>query len=275
MRDANPSPGITPEDCLRRFRGGAPGALGELFDLTAPELFAVALSLAPDAASAEDALQETFLALLGAADRHDPARPVLPWLMGILRMKVKEARRRARRAPDPRRLRPLPAPDDPVVRAAESEITVKAREALDRLPEPYRSVALLRWRYGLEPSEIAHVRSEPPGTVRSILHRALAQLRKRLPALPAFLLLPRPARGLDEVRRAILAKAGVAAAVSSTGGALGGLVMGKKLLALAAALLALLLLGAWLVSRREPSPAAPDAEEARLAQAEGGAAAAD
>ncbi len=37
-------------------------ALGELFDATAPALFRVALGIAPDAAAAEDALQEAFLA---------------------------------------------------------------------------------------------------------------------------------------------------------------------------------------------------------------------
>ena len=55
-----------------------PAALGALFDAAAPGLFRLALSLTPDAAAAEDALQETFLLAMEEAERHDPARPVLP-----------------------------------------------------------------------------------------------------------------------------------------------------------------------------------------------------
>src|SRR6266545_4654097 len=95
----------SPDDLWRRFRdSGDPRALGAVFDAVSPELFRVALSLAPDAASAEDALQETWLVALRSADRHDAARPVVPWLVGILRRKVHAVRRRARR-PDELRVR--------------------------------------------------------------------------------------------------------------------------------------------------------------------------
>src|SRR5688572_5492845 len=50
----------SPETLLVRYRdGGDPEALGALFDATAPGLFRLALTLTPDAATAEDAVQET------------------------------------------------------------------------------------------------------------------------------------------------------------------------------------------------------------------------
>src|SRR5204863_2190676 len=89
---------MTPDDDWRRFRAtGDAGALGALFDAVSPELFRLALSLSPDAASAEDALQETWLVALKSSDRHDAERPVVPWLVGILRRKVHEVRRASRR----------------------------------------------------------------------------------------------------------------------------------------------------------------------------------
>src|SRR5262245_64311421 len=93
----------THEALLAAFRDrGDTAALGALFDTTAPELFRIATALAPDAASAEDALQETYLLLMEHAEKWDATRRVAPWLAGILRLKIHEVRR-ARRAHDPRR----------------------------------------------------------------------------------------------------------------------------------------------------------------------------
>jgi RNA polymerase sigma-70 factor (ECF subfamily) len=257
-------PAATPEELFARFREqGEVEALGGLFDRVSPELFRMALSLAPDPASAEDALQETFLVLLEAESRYDPSRPLVPWLVGVLRMKVHEARRRARRDVDPSRLPPPLFPEDPAALAAGGEEVERIRAAIDALPEPYRAVAVLRWRYGLEPSAIADARNEPPGTIRSLLHRATEKLRASLGVLPAFLAWGRPPRGLDAVREAVLANgAAVAAATAAAGGAAaltlvtGGLLMANKILVAGAA--ALLLVGAgWLALRDAAPPTAP------------------
>src|SRR5881392_3298261 len=86
----------SPEALAVRYRSsGDARALAALFDATAPSLFRVALSLAHDAATAEDALQETYLAALEHLDRYDESRPVVPWLVGILRMMLLRARRDA------------------------------------------------------------------------------------------------------------------------------------------------------------------------------------
>ncbi len=261
-------PELTLEALFARYRETRdPAALGALFDGAAPGLFRLALSLAPDAAQAEDALQETFLFALEEADRWDPARPVVPWLMTVLRFKVKEGRRREARAPDPARLDRAPAPDDPAALAESAEERERLYEAMRRLPEPYRGVALLRWRYGHEPAEIADIRGEPPGTVWSILHRAVKRLKVEMGALPALLLAFRPERGLDGVRRALLRRAAARAAAAAAGSAgtaaglaaattMGGLLMANKAVAAVAAVL--LLGGAGWIALR-PAAAPPQA----------------
>src|SRR5688500_6217951 len=109
----------TPEVHLARYRAeGRPGDLAALFDATGPELFRLALHLCPDAATAEDVLQETFLVVLERASAWDPGRPATPWLTGILKNEALMARRRAARRPDPRRLEAPVLPDDPAFEAA-------------------------------------------------------------------------------------------------------------------------------------------------------------
>ena len=78
-----------PETMFRRYRDqGDPAALAAVFDQTAPRLLLLAAHVTPDAAAAEDLLQETFLAAMEAAPRWDDNRPLLPWLAGILRHKA-------------------------------------------------------------------------------------------------------------------------------------------------------------------------------------------
>ncbi|HEU4396062.1 MAG TPA: sigma-70 family RNA polymerase sigma factor, partial [Planctomycetota bacterium] len=197
-------PPADPDALFARFRAcGDAGALASLFDATAPDLYRLALTLAPDPATAEDAVQEAFLAAIEHSDRFDPARPVLPWLVGVLRHKVEDLRRRGSRRPDPWRL-PVPVEDDepPLTEAARREREERVRAALEGLPDALRVPALLRWRHGLEPADIAHLLRPRPGRVRMALSRALERLRPRLGSLAGVALAggPRPTRGLDAVR---------------------------------------------------------------------------
>ncbi len=259
-RPTTPAPSV--EASLARFREtGDPAALADVFDRAAPELFRLALAWTPDAASAEDALQETFVTVFEAVRAWDPSRPAMPWLAGVLRHKAEKVRHRARREPDPLRVTPPLGAPDPSSEAARRDDLERVRAAIAALPEPYRAVAVMRWRYGLEPAEIAEIRGEPPGTVRSTLTRALRKLRAGLrgPAA-AFAWFGREPRGLPGVRESVLREAARHAATSGTatvGGAaaLGGFVMAKK--AIVATVALLLLAGGAVVVSELASQTAP------------------
>ena len=177
----------TDDDALRaRFRRYArvrdPEDLAAVFDGTAPRLLRVALHVAPDAATAEDLVQATFVTAMERAEHFDDARPILPWLTGILEHHARRARSRAARRPDPER---LPGPKDvvdPVRVAHDREFDAELRRALDALPDADRTVLVLALRHGLTPVQIADALGEAPGTVRVRLHRARARLRGRLPS---------------------------------------------------------------------------------------------
>src|SRR5204862_7525962 len=117
-------------------------------------------------------------------------------------------RRERRRGRGARGEAGLPAGD--ATRAGADSVD-RLHEVLEDLPPPYREVALLRWRYGLEPAEIAHVREEPPGTTRSLLSRALDRLRGAMKVLPAWFFAGPAPRGLAEVRRRVMERASTAA----------------------------------------------------------------
>lgn len=255
-----------PEDELfARFReSGRPELLGRVYDQVAPELLHVALHLLGRPAEAEDALQATFLVAIEKAGDWDAARPLKPWLLGILARQAQQARARAGRRPDPERL--ASRASEPVGADLEREELAQALDrALFALPEATRSALVLRLRHGLDPIEIAHALGRPPGTVRAQLSRGLERLRRLLPAslaggsLSALELAP---RGLDAVRAAVVTHA--RAQLSWPAALLGGLAVKKLVLAaaLVAAVLCVPLARAWL---RAPRPARPSAAPAATA----------
>ncbi len=174
----------SPEDLqFERFRRlGDVAALAAVFDATSPELARVARHLCRDSASAEDAVQSTFLAAIDQHDDWDESQPLLPWLLGVLTNRVREQRRRDGRRLDAERV-PLPAAaEDPVAAAGRSEVSTAVRTALGDVEPPYRDV-LERRLLGLQSSEeIARELGIAAGTVRMRLHRGLDRLRRRLPA---------------------------------------------------------------------------------------------
>jgi DNA-directed RNA polymerase specialized sigma24 family protein len=61
---------------------------------------------------------------------------------------------------------------------AEAEDVVQDADALATLPPKRRAAVVLRYYAGLREREIADVLGVRPGTVKSMLHRALGQLRE-------------------------------------------------------------------------------------------------
>jgi RNA polymerase sigma-70 factor (ECF subfamily) len=214
----------------RYRRRGDVAALGRVFDAVAPEVLGVAMHLARGPVEAEDLLQRTFVTAIEKAAAFDASQRLVPWLLGILANHAREESRRARRAPDPQRL-PTPVVDDPQEAAERAEMIAALDRALEGVPDPARSILVLRYRHGMEPAAIADALALPSATVRSHLHRGLERVRVRartatwalaLPALPAL-------KGLDEVRNAVLitakqqvavAGAGATLAASAAGGAI-------------------------------------------------------
>ncbi len=169
-------------DLLERFGGVSSqerdAAFEDLFERFRRPLLSLCFHLTRDSAEAEDAVQETFLAVFRALPVFRGEARLSTW---IYRIATRTALRVRARRPPTERLEPL----EPVVgesrsdRAAGSpEEAMALRSALSRLPADQRLVLALFSIEGLSHGEIAEVLGIPQGTVWSRLHGA----RKRLAA---------------------------------------------------------------------------------------------
>ncbi|MBL8863544.1 MAG: sigma-70 family RNA polymerase sigma factor [Planctomycetes bacterium] len=264
------------EELFRRWRETGDGeALAEVLARTEDELLALARRRAPDAEAALDLVQETWRTVVAQARRWDAEQRLMPWLVGLLQIEARRARRSAARSVEPDRLHRA-EPADAATLAESRELFGVVRERLRGLPGIYSEVLDMHLLQELSHAEIAARTGREPGTVRVQVFRGLAQLRRHLPAglsLGAALagLAPRgeaarAARVLDE------AADGAPGAPAWPGDVLGAAPAAAwGAWAAGAAVLAALGLGAWLALRapsnetdawaRGPTaPAAPGAE---------------
>jgi RNA polymerase sigma-70 factor (ECF subfamily) len=194
----------------RYRRHGDARALGTVFDALAPRLLSLALHLSPRPADAEDLLQETFVRAMLAAHQFDCARPLEPWLCGLMANAAQNLRRREAR----RSHADLADVDDravaagPAAQAERSELVGVLRMHINALPNEQRQALLLQLQHGLSPAEIAEVLAVPAGTIRMRLLRGLRALRRLLPAgLAALFGLGTESRGLAAVRATVMRRA--------------------------------------------------------------------
>jgi RNA polymerase sigma-70 factor (ECF subfamily) len=144
-----------------------------------PAVSAFVHALAGDRALRDEVLQEVALSVLESFGSYDDARPFLPWVLGIARREVANARRRASRAPSP-----LGEAAEAAVAAAIVEVSDQERarlthlaDCMARLDGRPREICDLRYRAGLSPQRIAEVLGMQPNTVSKALQRIREELR--------------------------------------------------------------------------------------------------
>jgi RNA polymerase sigma factor (sigma-70 family) len=135
-----------------------------------------------DAARADDALQQTWLAALARAGRaRGRPRDVGAWLRGVVRHVVAKERRADARRDRRERDAALPEAQPPASDVvAELEAQRLVVEALLRTDEPYRETLVRRWYRDEKPAAIAAAMGVPVKTVDTRLARGLERLRARL-----------------------------------------------------------------------------------------------
>jgi len=215
---------MTRDEADRAFRAylshRRPEDLARVFNEVAPRLLLLANHVVGEPGEAEDVVQATFLRAIEVADRFERGRPVTPWLIGILVLEAKKMRRRASRAPDPRRLSQYEEAT-PAEIAELEEFRHALIAALNKLPDSYTDVMTLRLVHGLTATEIAHALKLPPQTVKTRIRRGTDRLRNLVPAAfaPALAVVAFSGRSLAMVREAVLS---AAAAQSAAGAAVSG-----------------------------------------------------
>ncbi len=129
----------------------------------------------------EDLAQETFVRVLRALPRFDPAGPasLSTWILTIAtRLALNELRR-----PEPAALEhEPPASERADVGAERAQLGAAIASAMSARPDAQRAVLVLREYHDLDYAEIADVLELDVGTVKSRLSRARTALRERLVA---------------------------------------------------------------------------------------------
>jgi RNA polymerase sigma-70 factor (ECF subfamily) len=182
------------EDLMRALASGREDAIGPIYSRYAPIVFGMAVQ-ALDRPTAEEVVQDVFVAVWKNAATYDPARgPVRPWLLQIAHYRIaNELRTRSRRPrtesdPDGEQLGRLPDPSPDQTEQAWSEYRQAAlRRALEELPPPQRQALGLAFFEDLSHGEIASVLKLPLGTAKSRVRAGLLTLRGKLAPLVAML----------------------------------------------------------------------------------------
>ncbi len=200
-QQTTPAPEQTPvpqlvDDTLlvERLRRGDPQAFELLVREHGGRMLATARRLVRTEEDARDAVQEAFLAVFRAIDTFAGAARLSTWLHRIVvnaaLMKLRSRKRRREESIEDllprfheggRWVEPpshWDTPADTLLERREARQTV--RNAIDRLPENYRSVLLLRDIEELDTDEAASLLGVTPNAVKTRLHRARQALRTLL-----------------------------------------------------------------------------------------------
>jgi RNA polymerase sigma-70 factor (ECF subfamily) len=181
---------MSDEDLLYLILQGDEDAFVALFRKRQGAIYRFALQMTGSEATAEDVVQEVFMALLKSGSRFDQEKgTLLSFLYGIARNQV--LRRLERERPfmqfalsegeDERSVEmSLIESRDPLLDLSRTELIDGVRQAVLALPQHYREAVVLCDLHEMSYAETAEVLGCAVGTIRSRLHRARAMLVDRL-----------------------------------------------------------------------------------------------
>ncbi len=137
-------------------------------------------SLVSDVWAARDIMQNTSVALLQKFEQYDPARPFLPWAMGIAKFEILGNRRdmaRSRIVCDPDLLEQYTAAWVEISPQVEDE-AVALRNCVGQLEARQQELLRLRYVENMNSDAIAAQVGRTATSIRTTLHRVRQALRR-------------------------------------------------------------------------------------------------
>ena len=168
-------------DLLIRVAARDPAAFAALYRQTNAKLYGVVARILTRGDAAADALQEVYVRVWERAGDFDPGKgSALAWMATIARNRALDEVRRVRPASledQPGGFEPAAEEIDPLAARERSEGLVALVNCLKALDEEKRAVVLLAYYRGLSRESLAKRFERPVPTIKTWLHRSLAQLR--------------------------------------------------------------------------------------------------
>ncbi len=170
---------------------GDRSAFEQLVDLYKEKIYYLAYRMLGNRQESEDVIQETFLRVYKNFDRYDHNQKFSTWIYRIAtNLCIDRLRKRkASYSLDAeigdgdgmdgydRLTSEEPTPEKQLMI---SETQSHIRNAIDKLPEKYKSVVVLRYLHDLSLQEISDIMDMPVTTIKTRIHRGREALRKKL-----------------------------------------------------------------------------------------------
>lgn len=181
------------EQAVLLLQRGDEEALEQALALLQNTVFSFSMRVCGQREDAEDTMQEVLVKSVPHLPKFDSPKALVVWLYKVAKNRCLMSRRRSKFAPkedlsleelmpDRQELERLSGNGsiNPETFAIRSEEAARLRQAIQRLPPPYRIVLVLRDMEGLTDEEVAEITGLRSGTVRVRLHRARLFVRKEL-----------------------------------------------------------------------------------------------
>jgi RNA polymerase sigma-70 factor (ECF subfamily) len=176
------------ESVIARAQGHDAEALGEIYRLYVRRVFGLCHYMLGSREGAEDATSDVFLKLQRSIESYDGSIPFLRWLLRVAGNQCIDALRRQKRgrqviveAEEGVTFHEAASPElSPLGAVLSREERAQVREAIERLPENYRLLLVLRYYSELSYDEIAQQLGLQRNYVAALLFRAKQELRRRL-----------------------------------------------------------------------------------------------
>jgi RNA polymerase sigma-70 factor (ECF subfamily) len=180
---------------VARLQAGDEAAFVELVRRYQPRLLRLAETTVGSRAVAEEACQDTWLAVMRGVERFEGRSSFKTWLFRVLLNRARTSASREQRAgraeddvverfdakgawADP----PVPWSDRVDDRLVAADLAKRVHDLLPVLPDQQREVVVLRDVEGLDSADVAALLGISDGNQRVLLHRGRAKLRQLLSA---------------------------------------------------------------------------------------------
>ena len=171
---------MTEPSLIERVLAGEASAERELYDAHVDRVFRLAYRMAGDTDLAQDFVQETFIKVYSRLITFRGESALSTWITSIALSVALNGLRKVKRF----RQREAGLEEATTVtesrRRTEPDLRIRMREAIDRLPEGYRTVFVMHDMEGYTHKEIGSALGVQSGTSKAQLFRARAKLREAL-----------------------------------------------------------------------------------------------
>ena len=192
MEIANPTSQSYETELVEKLRSGDSTAREEFYNVYRNRLYSLVFEqVGQDHGTAEDLVQDVFLAALGSMDKFRGDSHLYTWLRSIAFHKINDFYRRQAREPKPEKSSPdfdalqqleQTGTNEPATLTVleSKEIRQSVHQALGSLPHDYQKVLVMKYIEEMPVLKISQVMDRSPKSVEGLLSRARKAMRDKL-----------------------------------------------------------------------------------------------